>query len=268
MMDKLKTESIILTPEMASKWLQKNVSNRPLSNYRVAELAEAIKCGEWELNHQGMALNKKGEMTDGQHRCYAVIRTGIPIETQISYYADDRTALNHPIDEHRPRSVSNILGISSTTTATYNFLFCKVLYNLVARKKCRREIKILMDKYPELTSWIDNNVPLNKKLIVGTAPIRAAIVLGHMLGYEWQDEYKVFASAKFEEMGQYPNLPILFRRLMPYSKMTTTDVYGRIAFGATFAIITHPGKVYYKYTDSFLDESWNNARLSFKNLYS
>jgi hypothetical protein len=104
-----RTEQVLVTPELASKWLAQNtVSNRRVSIRTVDAYAVEMKAGRWLLTHQGIAFNRTGELVDGQHRLHAIVAAGVPIEMMVS------TGLpieyNSPIDQGYNRSLAQLLG--------------------------------------------------------------------------------------------------------------------------------------------------------------
>lgn len=62
-----------ITPEIAEEMLEKNTSNRPLSNARVKRRRDAIIEGRYKLTPQAIAFSRSGKLLDGQHRLNAVI---------------------------------------------------------------------------------------------------------------------------------------------------------------------------------------------------
>ncbi|MFE9408489.1 hypothetical protein ACFYN0_06790 [Streptomyces sp. NPDC006704] len=73
---------ILITPEIAESLLSRAVVNRRLDWGQVDFLADAIIRGEWQLTHQGIALDgplDEGFLLDGQHRLNAIIKVGIPV---------------------------------------------------------------------------------------------------------------------------------------------------------------------------------------------
>ena len=83
-------EKIVLTPEMAKKFLEHNYKNnrrvRPLA---VGKLAEDIQSGRWnpELSkfQDPLLFTKDGTLINGQHRCHAVVESGLSIEIYAEY---------------------------------------------------------------------------------------------------------------------------------------------------------------------------------------
>ncbi|MEV6744249.1 hypothetical protein AB0N21_07565 [Streptomyces sp. NPDC051080] len=71
-----------VTPEMSEILLSRTVVNRRLDWGQVDFLADSIIRGEWQLTHQGIALDgplDTGCLLDGQHRLNAIIKAGIPV---------------------------------------------------------------------------------------------------------------------------------------------------------------------------------------------
>ncbi|MEU2678891.1 hypothetical protein ABZ638_18615 [Streptomyces sp. NPDC007107] len=71
-----------VTPEMAEILLSRTVVNRRLDWGQVDFLADSIIREEWQLTHQGIALDgplDTGFLLDGQHRLNAVIKAGVAV---------------------------------------------------------------------------------------------------------------------------------------------------------------------------------------------
>ncbi len=78
-----------------------------LRKHRVDLFAEVHLEGKWVLTHQGIALNTKGELIDGQHRLRMIIQSGKSATLFVVYNVPD-SALLH-IDDQLPRSVQDAL---------------------------------------------------------------------------------------------------------------------------------------------------------------
>ena len=81
----MKTEQIMLTPELAEQYLKTMVRNRPVSKTKVKKFTEDISSGNWGMTHQSLAFTESGQLCDGQHRCLAVIESGAPIFVSVTY---------------------------------------------------------------------------------------------------------------------------------------------------------------------------------------
>lgn len=74
----------MVTPERAIEYLEKNVSNRRLRNAKVAEYAAKMKAGKWVVNHQGIAFASDGRLLDGQHRLWAIVKSGVAVKMLVA----------------------------------------------------------------------------------------------------------------------------------------------------------------------------------------
>ena len=72
---------IIVTPNMATEWLEQNKRNRHIRQSHVDDLAQQIKNGLWKFDGATIRFDKEGNILDGQHRLWAVIESGLSIDT-------------------------------------------------------------------------------------------------------------------------------------------------------------------------------------------
>lgn len=114
-MSALTPKAVRLTPEMAAQLLKNNVANRPMRARYVLNLAKAMRRGEWELNGDSIRVSHSGRLLDGQHRCAAVVESGITIQTiLVTGLADDVFAT---IDRGLGRTTSDTLSIRGETNS-------------------------------------------------------------------------------------------------------------------------------------------------------
>ncbi|HEY3502740.1 MAG TPA: hypothetical protein VGN37_08170 [Actinocatenispora sp.] len=98
-----------VTPEKAAMLLQANTSNRPLSAALVHTFAEAMRRGDWQVTHQGIAVGAGGRLVDGQHRLAAVVEAGVPVEMLVFHDVDESTF--DVLDTGRRRNAADVLAI-------------------------------------------------------------------------------------------------------------------------------------------------------------
>lgn len=87
-------EIVIVTPEMAKKWLETNDRNRPLNKREIKQIEYDLINGNYELTHQSAAIDKNGILFDGQHRMTAIVNTGIPAPMVIAFNAPRNTKVD------------------------------------------------------------------------------------------------------------------------------------------------------------------------------
>ena len=104
-------QQVLVTPEMAMKWLERsNLNNRKLSEKRVQVMARDITEGRWMLTHAGIAFESNGTLIDGQHRLWAIVEAGIPVELFVWRNVDPKTMM--VIDCGISRTMADILNIA------------------------------------------------------------------------------------------------------------------------------------------------------------
>lgn len=80
----MNTQIVMVTPQMAKVWLEKNPCNRPIRMKVVDAFARDMKCGKWLLTHQGIAFDEDGNLLDGQHRLSAVALSGCSVLMEVT----------------------------------------------------------------------------------------------------------------------------------------------------------------------------------------
>src|SRR4051812_16990783 len=81
----MRTQEILVTPEMAQRWLEANDNNRPLNQGYVDLLSRDMKAGRWKQTHEGIAFDKNGRLLDGQHRLWAAFQAQVPVELLVCF---------------------------------------------------------------------------------------------------------------------------------------------------------------------------------------
>lgn len=103
-------KQVRLTPELAREWLETMPEyQRKASAVVVAEYAKDMGDGRWiEGTGDAIRFNKQGQMIDGQHRCLAVIESGVSIVVTIIEGLDDEVYL--VLDKGRKRTAADTIG--------------------------------------------------------------------------------------------------------------------------------------------------------------
>lgn len=81
----LLSQWLVVTPELAQKWLTNNVRNRSIREDVVRAYARDMVNGRWVYTHQGLAFNDKDELIDGQHRLRAVILANVEVRMMVTF---------------------------------------------------------------------------------------------------------------------------------------------------------------------------------------
>lgn len=101
---------ITLTPVLAQILLDRNNANRAISRTNAHNLASDIANGRWLFNGSPIVVTMNGRLGDGQHRCDAVIKTGISIPVVIQFGVPEDAITT--IDIGRPKSAGDFLTMA------------------------------------------------------------------------------------------------------------------------------------------------------------
>lgn len=89
-----------ITPDIATKMLERNTENRPLSQRHVATLAAEMKAGRWQFNGDTICFSGD-RLIDGQHRLWAVMESGVPIDAIVVEGLDDNCFMTKDVGKRR-----------------------------------------------------------------------------------------------------------------------------------------------------------------------
>lgn len=113
----MRTEKIVVTPEVAASMLKSNIQTNRFVNTRVvAKYVAEMKNGNWITdNGECLKFDRSGRLVDGQHRLHAIITSGVTIPLWVMYGVDEKAFMT--IDVGAPRSIGAILGINGVKQA-------------------------------------------------------------------------------------------------------------------------------------------------------
>lgn len=187
-----KVKIMEVTPEVASRWLEKNTHNRPLRDTKVKEFADAIVRGKWMLVTDAIAFSRPWvdptgakfdeTLINGQHRLWAVIMANKPAMFTVWWGCEPEEF--GAIDQGAPRTQGDILGamrpdllhptgLISVITPAVNLIFAK-------RTKLQTwHTEMLLRGFPR---EIDAAVESRKKLgRICVGPVQAALFLSILI---------------------------------------------------------------------------------------
>lgn len=70
---------IFVNPDMATRWLERNVRNRRIRPATVKKYARDMAAGRWQITGEGVKFGPDGALLDGQHRLAAVVEAGVTV---------------------------------------------------------------------------------------------------------------------------------------------------------------------------------------------
>jgi len=227
------SEVVDVTPEIAQILLYGNEKNRHIVGSHVARLSADIVGGRWDLNGESIKVARDGRLADGQHRCLAVIETGIPIRTIVTFGVDYGSRVT--TDQVRVKTVGDYLSMSHGTTNANNAAAAARLL-LATRLGLRGDAGMggkgnsitktrIFAEYEEHQKEIDNaNSTLGEyrttRVLGGLSTLIAALVLLRRISPSADDFILKFIKGHDLSAGD----PILAARdRMLREKMTATD---------------------------------------------
>jgi hypothetical protein len=104
------SEVVHVTPALAAKWLEVNVSNRTFSESTCKGYVDAMRREEWKLNGEPLILFSNGKLGNGQHRLTAVTRTGLSQYFVVTRGIDADTF--GTMDGGKRRTSADVLGMA------------------------------------------------------------------------------------------------------------------------------------------------------------
>lgn len=103
-------DRVLVGPDEAVRMLEDNTFNRPIKAIDVRKYARDIQLGKWVYNPGDTAIcfDWFGRCINGQHRLWAIVESGIPIEVDIVENEDP--AMFAEYDKGRRRTGADLLG--------------------------------------------------------------------------------------------------------------------------------------------------------------
>jgi len=159
-----------VTPGAAELWLRHRAKNRAIKDWNVQRMVTDLKNGNWHLSPDCIALDEDGHLINGQHRCEAIVKSGIPALCGVMYGLP-RGKTIRVIDAGTARSPGDHITIS-TNAANANHTAATVMRviiwelsegNLVAS----REIQKIVTRNDLIERYLADEESFNKAVHFG-----------------------------------------------------------------------------------------------------
>jgi hypothetical protein len=121
---KIKIYPQIITPELATKYLGKNlglnkgdkIRNRVVKNNHVNFLYEQMKAGEWQITGNPIKFSDTDKLIDGQNTLLAIVKYGKPVEIFVAEGIKEEVFT--VLDTGQNRTASDVLSMMGYNYAT------------------------------------------------------------------------------------------------------------------------------------------------------
>lgn len=171
---RVNTETI--TPALAAEYLKANTHNRPCSTARVADLAGAMKRGEWMDNGDAIRFSDDGVLLDGQGRLKACIAAGVSFNTLV--VRDLPREAFKTMDLGKKRNLADMLAIDGEKNTTklaraLRFLMMYEAGSFNGAMYTPQQLEECLRRHPGLRNWMAPNKQMYK--VTGHAAIVLAV---------------------------------------------------------------------------------------------
>lgn len=99
-----------ITPEIADRWLGKNIKNRHVREEVVASYARDMTSSAWKLTGESVKWSVDQVLLDGQHRLLAIAKSGKTIQTFVTFNLP--TDAQEAMDTGSKRTAADALSLS------------------------------------------------------------------------------------------------------------------------------------------------------------
>lgn len=172
-----------VTPDMASKWLERNPRNRPVKKNNVARFARDMANGNWQVTGEAIKFDQEENLLDGQNRLNAVIvaRTTVPffvvngLATESQQVMDSGT-VRSAADALHLRGIAaakDVAPAASTLIGWHSGYYAHCMTNRNP-DLTKTEICEYVEAHPELEQMVSWIIPVRRQLPVGIGPLAAA----------------------------------------------------------------------------------------------
>lgn len=153
--------NVTVTPAMATDLMTINIGNRPVKLDDVHRWAKDMKNGKWLPIGGGLGFSTEMKMVDGQHRCLAIIESGI--EQIFNIITGLPPEAFNVMDTGRQRTAGDILSISNFSN--YTCMAAAIKSEIYYRLFGGFASNIWQGKIPNyaVVEWIENQT--NTKLM-------------------------------------------------------------------------------------------------------
>lgn len=223
----MRTEIIVVTPEMAKKWLLENTGNRKIRMSHVRFLIDCLQRGEWIKTHQGIAFDNAGRLLDGQHRLTAISISGISAEMMVTFDADPDTFA--AIDSGLKRSYAEILRIDKRVAEPLR-LAARIVFPGSGRPTPNQLEEVGDTGLAEDLGELIEHCGSTRKFFT-SAPMKLAAVMALWTGSQRSYVFSQYSALARFDVDSMADLARVFAKDVNDGKFRSVDQYAVLARG-------------------------------------
>lgn len=243
----MKTTTILITPEIARRFLKNNSSNRPLSPKNVDRFLYQMNSGQFILSPQGIAFDIYGRLIDGQHRLHALIKSGKNFPFNVTTGCSPEVF--KILDTGKNRSAGDVLSIEGVKNNRN--IAAGIKKHLLLRKGSKstagnaRENKITN---VDVLNQYNKNADLYQLAHASSSALYYKLrimSLSDMIGY--------IVFLHIDKKHDYDKVIEFFTQVVTYSENSTVNLFRERQIKNKMSRITEPASV----TNALLAKTWN-----------
>jgi len=178
----MKSQIETITPKRAMEYLENNISNRKLDMRHIEFLARQMTNGSWIDNGDSIKFTESGVLSDGQHRLYAIAKSGKPQTVVVVKNLHEDAFKTIDVDR-KPRNLSTIFDLegfkNTTALAAILRMVSRFLpdgnYSENFSRLSTADAEEILQSFPELFDWA--RIYANSKLFA-TSPLANSMLVG------------------------------------------------------------------------------------------
>lgn len=149
---------VSISPIQAKEILRYNTNNRRVSENIVNKYTKRMLNNQWRVSNDAIAFSHNGELSNGQHRLRAIIKSDKTIDALIAFNTDNFTEM----DRGKSRTISDNIQTDSrfrNTSIGTNKDIQQIATNVVKLFKGKvdtEDVAVLLEKYKDEFGYLDS----------------------------------------------------------------------------------------------------------------
>lgn len=216
-----------ITPSIARQLLASMNGNRHVTQASVDTLVREIRAKRWRLNGEPIIIDWDGHMVDGQHRCEAVIKCDLAIDSLVVRGVDPSAFLS--IDTGRSRTVGDSLSISGEVNANALAAALRGILRMsggharvAIGKMTPQDAVTAMELVPNIRHWVSRFVSTDARKIMPSNFAAVLAVMEQAHGAEVTEAFLVAVCTGANLAHDSPVLHLLRRRRTVHDTLDMT----------------------------------------------
>ena len=119
------TERVVVSPDVAKAWLDRNTKNRKVARLHVDKMARDMKDGRFVFTGDAIRFDTNRVLLDGQHRLLACVAADVPFETLVIYNLPPET--QEKIDGGKSRTASDVMSMIGHHNTSHIAAACRLI---------------------------------------------------------------------------------------------------------------------------------------------